>query len=439
MKQVEEVTACVVDYGTFLSVAEKLAETMQRVYYHSPFQTEYQDVRNCVKGGGLDLVQRLDEFLDPDVLDTIDLFVFPDIGFGGLQRHLRSIGKAVWGHMGADELELFRAKFLDVLDEVGLPKVHSEKIKGLTALAAYLKENEKKWVKINRFRGNMETWHHRSYPYSERKLDSLAVTFGGAKDQVVFIVQDEIESDMECGYDGWCVDGEFPESSFQGYEAKNELYLGSVISQADLPDEIKDVNRAMAPILKGYGYRCWWATEIRVKDGVPYFIDPTPRMAGQTEEHQIETCTNFADVIWSGANGDLVKPQFKWKFAAEATLHYDLESDDDAVSEEWKILDVPTEVAKWVKLYSYCKIDGLYHMPLEGTDEVGVVLGVGDSTEGALENLQDHLEALKELPVHANVAGFASLLKSIEEAEKEGITFGGKIPKPESIVKKMDL
>src|SRR5271168_4807113 len=99
MKKVNDVVAAVVDYGTFISVADKLAETMKKVYYFSPYETEYQDVRDCIKGEGLDKAERLDELLDPDKLDEIDLFVFPDIGFGGLQRLLRKMGKAVWGHM----------------------------------------------------------------------------------------------------------------------------------------------------------------------------------------------------------------------------------------------------------------------------------------------------------------------------------------------------
>lgn len=439
MKPVEEVVACVIDYGTFIAVAEKLAETMNTVYYHSPFQTEYQDIRNCIKACGLDRVRRLDEFLDPHVLDSIDLFVFPDIGFGGLQRHLRSLGKAVWGHMGADSLELFRSRFLEVLDEVGLPRAPSEVIVGLTALADYLKDNDNKWIKIDRFRGNMETWHHRNYKQSLRTLDGLAVIFGGAREDIVFIVQDEIESDLEIGYDGWCIDGQFPSYSFQGYEEKNELYLGSVLDSADLPEEISVVNEAMAPVLRDYGYRCWWATEIRVKDGVPYFIDPTPRMPGQTGEHQLETCTNFADVVWQGANGILIEPAFKWKFAAEATLHYTQNQKDPNVHNEWKVLEIPEDVRRWVKLYGYCQNEGVYHLPLEDTDEVGVVLGVGDDVELSLAHLQENIEALKELPLECHVGGFAGLLGSIKEAESQGITFGGRIPQPETILKKMEL
>jgi len=434
MKPVEKVTACVVDYGTFLSLAEKLAETVKTCYYHSPFEVEYQDVRSCVLGEGLDRVKRLDDLLDH--IDEIDLFVFPDIGFGALQRHLKSLGKAVWGHAGADELELYRDLFLDTLKEVGLPTVHSEKIVGLTKLANYLKKNDNKWIKVDRFRGNMETWkHEKSWGPTERTLDSLAVVFGGAKEHVTFIVQDDIKSDFEVGYDGWSIDGKFPPSSFQGYEKKNELYLGSVLSADELPEEITAVNDALAPILANYGYRNWWATEIRVKDGIPYFIDPTPRMPGQTGEHQLESITNFADIIWQGANGIIVKPKYAWKFASEATLHYDMNTKDSAINDEWKSLEIPKAALRWLKMYHYCKFDGLYHFVAEGTDEVGVVIGGGDSIQDAIKDLAKHLEMLKGLPVHADTVGFASLIESVKEAEEAGIPFGGKIPQPEIAIR----
>jgi hypothetical protein len=88
-----------------------------------------------------------------------------------------------------------------------------------------------------------------------------------------------------------------------------------------------------------------------------------------------------------------------------------------------------------MKLYHYCKLDGLYHFVAKSTDEIGVMIGVGDSTEEAIEHLMGNLEWLKDLPVHANLSGFGSLLKSIKKAEKQGLVFGGKIPKPETIFK----
>ncbi len=440
MKAVEEVTACVIDFGSFISVADKLGERMAQVYYHSPFEIEFQNVRDVIKGCGLDHATRLDDPLDPDVLNSIDLFVFPDIGFSGLQKHLRALGKAVWGHMGATELELYRTKFLEVIESVGLPIVDSIPIKGLTALADYLKEHDRKWIKIDRFRGNMETWHHIDYAHSIRRLETLAVSFGGYREEVMFIVQDELESDMEVGYDGWSVDGEFPNASFQGYEKKNELYLGAVLAANDLPKEIQTVNEAMSPILQGYGYRCWWATEIRIADGVPYFIDPTARMPGQTGEHQLETCDNLAEVIWYGTQGIVVQPKFNALYALEATLHYDGEPHDPEIKDAaWKILDLPEEARRWIKLYYYSKIDGLYHFLPHHTDEVGIIMGRGDTIEDGLTHLVENLELIKHLPLHAEVDGFTDLLKEVEAATEQGVRFGsGGVPSPEIVLEIAD-
>lgn len=433
MKAVEEVTCCVVDYGNFVSLADKLGETMKKVYYSPPNEREFQDIRDMIQGEGLDHVERISDFWD--IIGEIDLFVFPDIGHGGLQRHLRGMGKAVWGSMGADELELYRTQFLEVLEDVGLPIVSSQEIVGLSDLRSYLKDKTNKWIKVNRFRANLETWHHFDNEHSQRTFDNLAVIFGGAQDLVTFVVQDDLKSDMEIGYDGWCIDGKFPNQSFQGYEKKNELYLGSLLRNIDLPHEILTINSAMAPVLQKYGYRNWWATEIRVVKDVPYFIDPTARMPGQTGEHQLETCENLANILWYGANGVVVEPAFNWEFAAEATLHYDAESQNLAIAQEWKTLRIPESVAQWVKLGHYCKIDELYHMVPSKTGECGVVLGVGDSVQESIDHLKDNLKALDKLPVHANTAGFADLLKSIKEAEAKGMMFGGEIPEPESILK----
>ena len=340
---------------------------------------------------------------------------FPDIGWGGTQRLLRSDGKAVWGSMGADDFELYRTRFLKLLKELNLPIINSVTIVGLTKLAEYLKTVKNKWVKINRFRENMETWHHRDWPHTERILDDLAVQFGGVKNLVVFVVQDDIESDLEVGYDGWTVDGQFPESSFQGYEKKNELYLGARTRYVDLPDEIKMVNESISPLLKKYGYRNFIATEIRVKDKVPYFIDPTMRMPGQTGEQLLETCSNLAEVIWAGANGVLVKPQFAYEFAVEATLHY-TENEDI-----WKTITVPEEVERWMKLYHYCIADGAYHFPPARNDELGVMLGVGNTIEAAIEHLKKNLKAIEGEPICARLEDMADLLIEAKKARKQGV------------------
>lgn len=433
LKDVGEVVACVVDYGTFISLAEKLAQSMRKVYYYSPYEQEYLDLAPCIRADGLSTIQRVDEVLDPDFIKKVDLFVFPDRGYGGLQRHLRyECKKAVWGSMGVSDMEEYRTLFVDMLRKQGMPIVKSIKIQGISKLGEYLKGVKDKWIKIDRFRACMETWHHLDYAHSQRTLEKLSKSFGPAKNYVWFVVQDHIDTDVEVGYDGWCVDGQYPPESYQGYEAKNELYLGSKLSISKQPDEVKYVNQQFAPMLKKIGYRNFWATEIRVKDDTPYFIDPTARMPGQTGEQLLETCANLGEVIWQGANGVLATPKFAYDYAAEATLHYTAGDPED-----WKTINVPKAVSRWIKLYHYCYIDKAYHIvPAHASDELGVMLGVGSSVEKALDHLKRNMELLKDEPVEADLRAFAGLLHKVKEAEKQGIKFGKKkVPEPEIVLK----
>lgn len=421
-KKVSEATVCVVDYGTFICLAEKLSETFKKVYYYTPTSQEYYSIADLVKADGLENVERVHDIFEPHFMEEIDLFVFPDIGYGGLQKYLRSIGKAVWGSLGADKIEILRTHFLDILKKLDLPVIHTETIKGLEELRDHLYDKKNKWIKVNKYRGNMETWHHIDIEHSAQELDRLAVEFGGLQNTVTFVVQDYIETDVEIGYDGWCVDGEFPEQSFQGYEKKNELYLGSLLSKNELPDAVQKINKALSPLLKKYGYRNFFATEIRIKDDIPYFIDPTMRMPGQTGEQMLETCSNLADVIWQGAHGILIKPEFKYKFAAEATMHYTAGGD-------WKILSIPENVRQWVKLGHYCKLDDYYHFPPKTNDEVGVILGVGNTIKEAVVSLLGNIDALEDEPIKCRVEGFMDLLNCIRDAKDYGIHFTSqKIP-----------
>lgn len=431
MKPLTEVHSCVIDAGTFIPLADMMGGSVARSSYYSPFEQEFLGIDRCVIGDGMERFQRVDEYMEPDFFNSVDLWIFPDIGYGGFQRYLRSLGKNVWGSMGASDLELYRTRFLKVIKDCGLPVVPSITIRGLSALAEHLQGVEDKWVKINRFRDNMETWRHIDWLHSEREIERLAKCFGPLKEHVVFVVQDAINSDgespvLEVGYDGWSVDGWFPDKCFQGYELKNKLYLGSLLDYEKLPEGVREVNEKFSPVLEEYGYRNFWATEIRIKDDTPYFIDPTARMAGQTMEHLLDTCTNLADVIYQGAQGNIIQPEFSAPFAAEATLHYTAECD-----EAWKTFIVPKEIERWVKLYRCCQADGAYQFPPDKSDELGVICGAGETIKESIDSLKENFEALENEPVRIDIAEFADLLRQIQEAEEEHVEFSDQpVPDP---------
>lgn len=411
-------------------MALRLAEACKKVYYYSPYEQEFLTAARCITGDGMPSIERLDHPLCPDVLPDIDLFVFPDIGFGGMQKHLRGLGKAVWGSMGADELELMRTKFVGLLRKLDMPLAESVTVKGVFNLWEHLQKVTNKWVKVNRFRADMETWKHYDATHSARKMEELLHTWGPLAGEIMFVVQDEISDAQEVGFDGWCIDGQYPPESFQGYEKKNELYLGSMLPEARWPEEVRYVNEKFAPVLADYDYRNFWATEIRVKDKTPYFIDPTARMPGQTGEQLLRTCENLPEIIWKGAHGEIVAPVWTAHYAAEATMHY---TGGDADS--WKTLVVPKDAEPWTMLYHCCGLGGAYHFPPSKVDELGIVMGLGDTLEEAIKQLAENIELFKECPVRFNTNELPELIAQIQEAEDAGIEFSDKpLPSPESVL-----
>lgn len=426
LKNFKDITACIVDYGNFIDLADKLAESYNKVYYYAPFETEYLDSSKYVIGQGVPYVERLYDLFNTDIFNSIDLFIFPDIGFVGLQKYLISVGKAVWGSREVTNIELYRSKFLDVIEELGLPVPESEIVVGVKALNKVLKETEDVWVKVDLFREDMETWHHIDYVHSLPMLRYLADEFGGVSEQITFIIQETIPDAQELGYDGFCIDGEYPELSFQGYEKKNELYLGSCLSYNEMPENVIIVNEAMSPYFKEHQYRNFFASEIRDE----FFIDPTPRMAGQTQEHLLETCSNLAEVIWMGANGVMVQPKYIANIAASATLHY-----KEVPGEHWKSVRIPKEVEKYFKLANYIRVGDIYNFPPGRTNEIGVVVGWGDNIEDAINMVKENLEAVKDEPIDADIKGFVDILYDIEKAQEEGNKFTDEpLPDPSFVV-----
>lgn len=238
-------TVLVYDHGLFLPLAQKLVGQFGRVLYATPFERGFPLITEGVIGDNYEGIERCNDVWA--VKDEVDLFVFPDIQHAGLQTELESQGKLVWGSRYGDSLELSRVKFLETLKEIGLPCPKYEVVVGLESLRDNLKANEDRWIKISRWRGTMETWHHNTYEQSEPKLDKLSVKLGPIKNLVQFMVFEPVESDLEVGYDGYCIDGKFPSLAVQGYESKDRGYIATLQKYQELPELVREVNDAFGP------------------------------------------------------------------------------------------------------------------------------------------------------------------------------------------------
>lgn len=430
MKTTSEVTACVIDHGIFLPVARRLAREYAKVYYWTPHEKAFPTVRDVI-GDGFEDIERIDS--PWSVVNETELFVFPDIGFAPMQEALIAQGKAVWGAGDGDKLEIYRGQFLHALGTTNLPLPNYTAIRGLTALKEHLRDLTDKWVKISRYRGDWETMHWRDWEHDETTLDAAAVRFGPWKEHITFYVFDPIDTELEDGYDGYCIDGQWPSLCIHGMESKDRAYLGTFQKMSELPQEIRVVNDAFGPILKEYGYRGFFSSEVRITPkGESYFIDPTCRAGSPPSQVMCEMIANLGEIVWHGANGELVDPVPAAKFGTQALLTVKGDRRNN-----WAVIDLPKDLEQWVKCGFASEVDGRLVIPPDpdntGSD-VGWVVAVGDTISEALNNLKSNVSKLPD-GVCCDYSALADLLKEAQEAEIQGISMTDQpIPEPSTVL-----
>lgn len=430
MKPASEVTACVCDKGIFLPVARRLAREFKKVYYWTPTEKAFPTVRDVI-GDGFEEVERVES---PWAAPNVDLFVFPDIGFGPLQIHLDfKREEAVWGARNADQLEIYRGKFLHALSQTELPLPDYHTIYGLTSLKEHLRDLEDKWVKISRYRGDWETLHWRDWAQDESTLDAAALRFGPWKEHITFYVFDPIETEIEDGYDGWCIDGQWPKLSMRGMEAKDRAYLGTFAKYDELPEPVRKVNEEFGPVLAQYGYRQFFSSEVRItKDGQGYFIDPTCRAGSPPSQVMCEMIGNLGDIIWRGAQGECVDPEPVAQFGVQGLLTVKNDRRN-----QWAVFELPPELDQWVKCGFANRIDGRIVIapdPENHDKDIGWVVAIGDSIQEAIDSLKEKVEQLPD-GLCCEYTALADLLKEAETAKKQDVPLTDQpIPKPETVI-----
>ena len=427
MKEVSEVHFRIVDHGLFLPIARRLAREAGRVSYWTPADVAFPTVKDSI-GDGFPDIERVSSMWQDK--DSVDCFVFPDCGFCDEQQELIEQGCAVWGARKGDILEVSRGTFLDTLAKTELAFPDHEKIEGITALREHLRDKEDKYIKISRFRGDWETFHWRSWQEDELFLDQKAVAFGPFRERIIFYVFDPITTDIEDGCDAWCIDGQFPDTIIHGHECKDQSYIGTFQKLSDLPEEVRCVNETFGPILGRYGYRSFFSTEVRItKEGESYFIDPTCRAGSPPSQCMTEMIGNYAEIIWHGANGQLVEPEPAAKFAVQAVL--ELKGDES----NWLTMAVDDELDRWVKA-SHCMMldDHLWLAPDPTSHYLNWVVGIGDRIEEAIKHLKHNVSLLPE-GASCDFSAMAELLKEVEQAEEKNMEFTDQpVPSPEIVL-----
>lgn len=417
-----------VDSGLFTELARRLArETTGTVRSWVPWEAEFPTINDRMMGDGLPDVQWVEDYLDPEVIDDTDCFVFPDIFRSGVQLTLERMGKLVWGSRRGDQLETRRLWFRELQETLGLPVPEYTVLKGLSALREFLQDHGRCFIKTSsKIRGSMETWEHHDAEQSEYILDNLAVKLGGGKELVVFLAEEPIDTKFETGFDTSCIDGQFSQTPIQGIEIKGKLILCSAQTKSKTPDFIDEAMSALAPALRARRYRNFMSAEFRQDK----LVDPCCRAPNPGIGCEMEMIRNIGEMILAGSRGELVEPDYEFEFGVQAAIFH------DHPEELWKQFRLDPEVRRWVKLMEFCDVEGrcqIIPRPPHG-QKIGWLVGVGNTIEEMAEHLMTNAKALKDYPFDIKLDALPTAIAQAKIAEEEGVEFTDqRIPEPEEI------
>lgn len=426
-------SAVLLDHGFFLELALRLARDFGTIYYVDPsWETAQTKLDHAITGDGYKgEIIRVKEIWD--VIDKVDLCVFPDTGHAGMQLFIEQhVGVPVWGSRRADKMEIEKLAFKKFQERVGMNFAEYDVIDGLDALREYCQDpkNDDRWIKgTPQFRGNKETFRHVNYEESRAHLDEMSLDLGVIGSLCRYLAEKHIDSKIEGGMDTYTVDGEHPKVAVSGFEKKDMCYFAAVQNYEDIPKEITCVAEFIWPELKKRRCRQMFSTEVKITEtGDSYLLEPTIRFPSPAGEEQMELYGNISEIIYEGAKGNLVEPEITAHYACEAMIEHTGNKDRS------RNIIVPDSVRQWIKLYGTTKIgDRLAIVP--GQECIGAVVGVGDSPKEALEHLKENAEALDDQPVTIHIGEIVGALEEIEEFQKQGMFFTNKpLPEPADVV-----
>lgn len=199
---------------------------------------------------GYGIVPKCNEFgIIKDILDKIDFIVFTDVGLGATNNFFKKLGFKTFG---ADEesqkLENDRIYMRLKFQDLGIPVQRYKVVKGIENLAREL-EKKQYYVKINKIRGNLETFFSISKDNTLALINQSDISI--FKNEIEFILEEPFDEDfIEIGFDAYVSKGRFIKPYFFTLEYKGigNLYFFVESSPFD------DIMEKLEPYLQKNNY-----------------------------------------------------------------------------------------------------------------------------------------------------------------------------------------
>lgn len=416
MSEFSTKSVAVCDNGIFSELAETLASSFGKVYYTAPWVSAFPSSYQVEVGEGFPNFERVNDIWE--IVDDVDLFVFPDLFQGPLQEYLADKGKRVFGSRLGDELENYRGEAKAHFEELDIPQGPYRLVKGITELRCYIQSRgkDKLWIKINLTRKDTETFAMEGYDGVKNRLDRIQADLGPVAEVMEFIVEDDLTDSIDIAIDTHCIDGAYPKLNLLGTEEKGEAYVAAVKTWTELPPQLTDIYDELGPTFKRYGYRNFLSLECRTREDKVWLGDPCCRAGSPPFELQLNMLRNLPEVLWEGAGGKVVEPKYAGRYGFELIVHSDW-ADKNPLR-----LEFPEEFRDQIKFrYAAQFQDGTWIMPQGAGPRVAAVVTYGDSLEDCFAEAEEISLKIKGIQVESFTHSIPALRKTLAKLREWGI------------------
>ncbi len=426
LKPLKDTVVGVVDFGLFSDYAAHIAKSVKKVYYHNPsWKNDFPSSRGVRIGSGLAANMVVaKEFWD--IKKECDWFWFPDVYLGDWQEELKSQGLAVCGAGKSEWLERNRERLIEWELEEQMDAPDAEVVVGIDVLEKVLQPGD--FVKINDYRADMETTRYYDYKTMKQWIEVERAYYGPWQNEQEFIIIKKIDG-KEIGYDGWSVNGNYPQVSMWGIEIKGVAYAGKAALYNSMPAAIRSTNAHLAKVFQAEKTKTMFSTEVRVdKRRRAYLTDPCMREGNPPNQSQQCLFSNMPDVLYGLANGTLINGKPTAKFVVQLQMW------SNFVKENPTTVEFPDAVRPFIKLRNAAKINNQYVVVPSSSQYVhplldmrnptlGAIVGVANSVQAAADQCRKHAEQVKAYELEIDLGALDKLNEEIGEFKEYGIQF----------------
>lgn len=418
-----ECDVLVIDNALFPAIAEVLGRSFRKAYYYSEYVGAFPRDAETAVGEGLENVTRVYDLWKciGDLDKEHSLIVFPDVFYGGMCEFLRDLGYRCWGAGRDEKLELDRRWCKEQMAEHKIPVGDYWNVQGTEGLKALLKRKPGLYSKgrYARVRHDTESKGVKSFDLCEGWFDKLEQKLGRRKAQTEFVVEAPLNPAVEIGSNRYCIGGRFPEKSDVALEVKGDALISHVVDSEDFPTQLSAVDDIL--VEQGYlgdQYRQFFTVETRVDEaGIGFPIDPCCRFGRPMVGTVLYNILNLAEVMWEGADGNLVEPKYRDEYVVELMIEC------PSVETQGAVLEFPDSIARFVFLSDVCVSKGKRTVLPADISNVGSVVAGGDTLDEAIALVKKRAKLIEGDNLVMHTESLDTAVEQIGLCAKHGVRF----------------